>query len=181
MGAEIWCDTRQHAGKHEIKNEWWASNGVSTSVRKLDFGDYGTEGSNCFVDTKRNIDELAQNLGREHGRFRREIYRANAAGCLLVILVETDEARSVDDVIGWVSEHCRRCNHYRRESCDPRDRSCMCMRHGTAKPLQGDVLAKQMRTMELTRAVRFEFVRPEESARRICEILGVSYEDEGRD
>jgi len=178
MGAVIWCDTRQQAGKHENKMGWWASHGVSTAVRKLDFGDYGTDGSNVYVDTKRSIEEAAQNLGRDHPRFKREIRRANESGCLLVVLVETCEAACVGDVESWTSGHCLHCNHYYRGGCDPRDRAGLCVRHGTRKPLQGDVVARQMRTMEATRSVRFEFCRPEDSARRICELLGVRYEEE---
>jgi hypothetical protein len=49
------------------------------------------------------------------------------------------------------------------------------MRHGTKKPLQGPTLFEQMSTMERTRSVRFEFVEPERSAKRICELLGVRY------
>ena len=175
---ELVEDTRQqiHDGdKHAVKHEWWAAHGIEVVRRKLDFGDYSVDGSNIFVDTKQSIDELASNLGRGHDRFRREIARANAAGCLLVVLVETGEATCVDDVRKWTNGHCRHCNRLYSKTCDPIERGT-CMRHGTKKPLQGPTLYEQMHTMQKTRCVRFEFVEPNESARKICELLGVRYE-----
>ena len=183
-------DDRQHAGKHDEKHRWWDAHGVPYLSRdemiKLDFGDYmrGFDdgaldaSSNVSVDTKQHIGEVSTNLGRKHETFAREIRRANEAGYMLVVLIETDEAESIDDVRSWVNSHCRACNHYYRKNCDPTDRKDICLRHGTAKPLQGETVAKQMRTMELTRCVRFEFAKPGDSARRICEILGVDYEQE---
>lgn len=182
MGALV-EDTRQqiHDGdKHGVKHGWWTAHGVEVVRRKLDFGDYAADGSNVYVDTKQHIGELASNLGRDHDRFRREIARANAAGCLLVVLVETDEATCVEDVRGWVNGHCRYCNRLYSKACDPMAGGT-CMRHGTKKPLQGPTLFEQMSTMQKTRSVRFEFVEPDESARRICELLGVRYETGSED
>lgn len=176
---ELVEDTRQqiHDGdKHAVKHEWWAAHGIEVVRRKLDFGDYSVDGSNIFVDTKQSIDELASNLGRGHDRFRREIARANAAGCLLVVLVETTEATCLDDVMEWVNGHCRHCNKFYSRACKPFDQKSVCLRHGTKKPLQGPTLHQQMDTMQKTRCVRFEFTKPEASARRICELLGVKYE-----
>lgn len=184
-------DDRQHAGKHEQKHEWWEAHGVSYLSRdemlKLDFGDYvrGFEDgspdpdANVSVDTKQHLGEVSTNLGRGHGRFAREIARANAAGYLLVVLVESGEASCIADVESWTNPHCIRCSWHRGGECNPRNRSDVCLKHGTGKPLQGDVIAKQMATMERTRSVRFEFCEPQESARRICELLGVSYDDKG--
>lgn len=184
-------DDRQHAHKHDHKHEVWDELGVPYLSRdemiKLDFGDYmrgfedGTldASSNVSVDTKQHLGEVSANLGRDHARFKREVKSANDEGYLLVVLVETDEAACIEDVRGWVNSHCRHCSHYFRKECDPRDAGGVCLRHGTKKPLQGEVMAKQMTTMERNRSVRFEFCRPEDSAVRICELLGVSYDDKG--
>lgn len=180
-------DDRQHAGKHENKHEVWDALGVPYLSRdemiKLDFGDYmrgfddGTLdlSSNVSVDTKRGLSEVSTNLGTKHDVFKREVKRANEAGYLLVVLVETDEAECIDDVRKWVNTHCMRCNVMRRGECDPTDLSGLCLKHGTKKPLQGETVAKQMKTMQANRSVRFEFCKPDESAMRICELLGVEY------
>ena len=182
-------DDRQHSGKHDNKHEVWDALGVPYLSRdemiKLDFGDYmrGFEDgtldptANVSVDTKQHLGEVSMNLGRKHDVFTDEIRRANTAGCLLVVLVETDEATCIEDVRGWVNSHCRKCKHYWHKECDPRDGSTSCLKHGTKPPLQGEAMAKQMATMEANRSVRFEFVRPDESALRICELLGVKYEE----
>ncbi len=178
---ELVEDTRQqiHDGdKHAVKHEWWAAHGIEVVRRKLDFGDYSVDGSNIFVDTKQSIDELASNLGRGHDRFRREIARANAAGCLLVVLVETGEATCVDDVREWTNGHCRMCGTGRKVKCNPHD-GTKCPRHGTRKPIQGWRLAKAMQTMTERYNVKFMFCAPNESARIICELLGVSYDNQG--
>ena len=190
MGVIICEDTRQqeHDGdKHATKHEWWAGHGISVVRMKLDFGDYmrgfddGTldPTSNVSVDTKQHLGEVSMNLGRGHERFKREIRRSNDAGYLLVVLVETDEARCIEDVRKWVNTHCMRCNVMRRRECDPTDSSGLCLKHGTKKPLQGETMARQMKTMQANRSVRFEFCKPDESAQIICELLGVSYDNQG--
>ena len=177
MAPAIVIDTRQQAGKHDHKDEWFAAHGIETLRRKLDFGDYMRDGSNLSVDTKRNVDEIAQNInGRNHDRFTRECQRAAEAGCRLVVLVENLHGYTcIEDVRPWVNGHCRACVHYRRRTCVPRDPKGKCPRHGTRKPIQGPRLAKAMETMGRRYGVRFEFCHPREAAERICELLGVEY------
>ena len=179
MSGEIWIDTRQQAGKHEIKNEWWASHQVSTTSCKLDFGDYMTDGSNISIDTKRNIQEIAQNInGRNHDRFKRECVRARDAGYRLVILVENlDGVCCLADLQEWTNSHCCVCGYYQRHSCNPHDGREKCIKHNTRKPIQGARLARAMSTMSERYGVRFEFCNPHDSAKRICDLLGVSYEE----
>lgn len=181
-------DDRQHADKHGNKHEVWDALGVPYLSRdemiKLDYGDYmrgfedGTLDRSCnvSVDTKQHLAEVSANLGRKHGAFKREVKRANDDGYLLVVLVETDEATCIEDVRAWTNTHCRHCFHFYAD-CDPRDGGT-CVKHGTKKPLQGETMAKQMTTMERNRSVRFEFVPPDRSALRICELLGVDYDED---
>lgn len=177
MARQITTDTRQQAGKHVHKDRWFEEHGVETVRAKLDFGDYMVEGSNVSVDTKRDVAEVAANIGgRQHARFKRECQRAQAAGCRLVVLVENlNGYGSVQDVRSWTNSHCSRCIHAARMACDPRDASGACPRHGTKKPIQGPRLAKAMETMERRYGVRFEFCHPRDAARRICELLGVDH------
>lgn len=170
-------DTRQQAGKHENKARWWAAHGVEVVRRKLDFGDYSVEGSNVVVDTKRSIGEVAMDCGRDHARFAREMERAREAGCRLVILVEVGGPyHSTEDVSRWVSDACKkRCDRYRMRTCDPLvSTSCTRWRR---KPMQGPTLAKIMDRMERDHGCRFEFCRPSKAAQRICELLGVSWDE----
>ncbi len=187
MRVVIIEDDRQHSGKHDNKHEVWDALGVPYLSRdemiKLDYGDYmrgfedGTLDPTCnvSVDTKRGLSEISMNLGKKHEAFKREVKRANDDGYLLVVLVETVEVHCLDDVRGWTNNHCRHhCAVYRRRECDPHGDG-VCMKHGTKKPLQGETIAKQMKTMMANRSVRFEFCDPRDSAGRICELLGVRY------
>lgn len=169
MGAVVWCDTRQKQGKHKNVDEWFDRHGVAYEYRKLDFGDYMTEGSNISIDTKQNMDELAGNLGKDHARFSRECERARDAGYRLVILVERKPA--LNDrlaLAAWRPVACHMCG-----ACDPSVSKCI--KH-KVKPLQGATAAKIMDTLSRKYGVRFEFCTRNDSARRICEILGVEYD-----
>ena len=86
-------DTRQQEGQHRHVAAWMRSHGVDFAprARALPYGDYMREGSNISIDTKKDLDELAGNLGREHARFARECDRARADGYRLVVLTEAGE------------------------------------------------------------------------------------------
>lgn len=166
----IKVDTRQQAGKHSEKHGWLVAHGITLVRQKLDSGDYQTDGSNVTVDTKQHMDELAQNLTREHGRFARECDRAAKDGFRLVVLVE-----EATDPWEWTNSRCRTCPVRVRLCCHPRQRGEACARYGTAKPAQGNTLAKTMRSMSTKHGVVFDFCAKSETGRKICEWLGVRY------
>ena len=176
----VYIDTRQQRGKHDVKHAWFAAHGVDTERRKLDFGDYMVDGSNISIDTKRDIDEIAKNInGKNHDRFKRECIRARDAGFRLVILVENrDNVHSLRELREWTNGHCAACVERRRARCEPHDNSGKCLKHGTRKPIQGERLARAMSTMSDRYGVRFEFCEPKDAAKRICELLGVKYDNQ---
>lgn len=179
--ADLIEDTRQQAHKHEVKHAWFAAHGVEVERRKLDFGDYmradGT--GNISVDTKRSIDEIAQNIGgKEHARFRRECERARDAGYRLVVLIEQDRGYdNLGDLVRWTNTHCVKCGYRVRGACRPHVKDGKCPRHKTKNPIQGARLYKAMCTMHDRYAVNFEITTREECARRICEILGLEVDE----
>ena len=171
MGAPLQCDSRQQRGKHTAKNEWFKSHGVQLVTVALPFGDYRIAGSNVVVDTKRDVQELAGNLGHDHDRFVRECDKALAAGYRLVILVEEHaEYNDRAKVSTWITRPCKACRTYKSGECNPPVDSCKARRY---KPLNGPTLLKIMNRLEEKHGVRFEFCRPSQSARRICELLGM--------
>jgi len=167
-------DTRQKVGKHERKRLWFEAHGIRVERRALLTGDYeradGT--SNVLVDTKRSISEVAMDVGRDHKRFVKELDRARDAGYRLVILIEVGAPyKGLPDVVGWVNDACKRCEHRRNGRCDPTQPThCAKFRR---KPMSGATLARTMKTLELEHGCRFEFVHPRKSAQRICELLGL--------
>ncbi len=174
----IYEDTRQQVArgdKHAIKHEWFAAHGIEVVRRKLDFGDYATDESNIVVDTKANVGELAMDVGRDHGRFAREMERARDAGYRLVIMVETNRPYvDLDSLVDWTSSACRMCRHYKAVRCVPHEKvKCIKFRR---KPIQGVAVMRICKSMEAHYKCRFVFVQPHNAAQAICDALGVTYE-----
>lgn len=142
-------DTRQQNGKHDIKHNWFVTHGISLIRCKLPFGDYAPP-PKVSIDTKRSIDEIAENIGNDHVRFKNECKAAQEAGCRLIVLVENDLGiTDVSQVHTWEnprSVYSSRC-------------------------IQGPRLQKAMETMHERYGVTFMFCTPEESAERILELL----------
>lgn len=186
--STLYEDVLNKPGKHDIKHEWMQAHGVTVVRLRFDgkhepvpvsFGDYYREGANVIIDTKRDIGEIAKNInGREHDRFKRECVRARDAGYRLIILVENrDGITNLQELEAWTNGHCCVCGYFRRGDCEPFDSSTKCAKHNTRKPIQGERLARAMSTMSERYGVRFEFCNPHESAKRICDLLGVRYDD----
>ena len=148
-------DTRQKSGMHELKHSHFNEMGVRLVRNMLPFGDYAKPPT-ISVDTKANMEEIAQNIGSDHQRFKRECIAARDASCQLIILVENTEGiSSVKDVHKWINPDLI----YR------------------PRAITGERLQKAMITMSERYGVRFEFCEPEESAKRIIELLGVGEDD----
>lgn len=174
---KIQIDTRQQANKHVHVDSWFDAHGVEYFYKKLDFGDYAAigNGSNIVCDTKQTVQELAGNCGREHARFARELDRARDAGCRLFILVEELEAYNDRERLHrWVCRTCRMCVEFRAKRCDPNRDRC---RKRRSKPLNGAVLAKIIAKLERDHGALFLFCKRGDSARIICDLLGVEYDE----
>lgn len=149
-------DTRQKSGQHNKKHLHFDAMGVQMLRNSLPFGDYCYPPS-ISVDTKENIDEIAQNLTGEHERFRHECERAQQADCHLYILIETEwPIRSVEDMPKWMNPR------------SPISR----------KAVTGERLKKIMETMSHRYGVTFMFCHPDNAAEMILRILNGEFEDE---
>jgi len=120
-------DMGQKENKHNLKNNYWKSQGIEVkrlpspvgdyflmsdkvqdvinrklkrglSLKKMDFlGSY-----NVSVDTKENLQELYGNIINSHDRFRDEIILAMDNHIKLYILTEnTDGITCIEDVLNW--------------------------------------------------------------------------------
>lgn len=143
-------DSKQKKGMHEIKHACFDEMGVQLIRNMLPFGDYCLPPS-ISIDTKQNMEEIAQNINGSHERFKRECIRARDAGCQLIILVENNQnITSINEVHTWKNPELI----YR------------------PKAITGERLEKAMKTMSSRYGVRFEFCKPEEAAQRILDLLG---------
>ena len=149
--ASIISDTRQKAGKHKLKEDYWTEHGTTIIRSALPFGDY-IAAPKVAVDTKQNIVEIGSNMcgaGREKHRFAEECKKARDAGCKLIFLIEDPNYSSIEDLYG----------------------SQIYLFSGQIIP--GDQLATAMYTMENRYGCEFWFCPPEESARIIMELLEI--------
>lgn len=140
-------DTRQKDGKHQQKHIGFDELGVDLLRCKLPFGDYALPPA-VSVDTKENLEEIAGNLcgsKKERDRFIRECKAAAAAGCQLVIMVETMHDGSLLD-LGDI-------------------------RIGNGMTVTGLQLHRAMTAVAGRYGVRFVLVRPEDAAKEIMRIL----------
>lgn len=145
-------DTRQKSGMHKLKHQHFEKMDVKLVRNMLPFGDYALPPS-ISIDTKADMAEIANNIGSDHKRFKNECVTARDAGCQLIILVENTEGiSSVNEVHRWINPELI----YR------------------PRAITGERLQKAMLTMSERYGVQFEFCKPEESAKRIMELLGVS-------
>lgn len=147
-------DTRQQAGKHDLKHEKFAEMGIDLLRCKLAFGDYCLPPA-VAVDTKASIAELAYDIDHDHARFRREVVGARDAGIALFILVENEDGvRGLESLAAW------------RESTEAFGRRKFAVRR-----LEGARLAKACATMRTRYGCEFLFCAPEESAGVVSRIL----------
>lgn len=156
-------DTRQQLSKHSLKNQWFARHGIKVERCRLFVGDYTlpTNQSVC-VDTKKDLHELASNVGQQHERFRRELIRAQEAGIHLVILCEHGHGiHCLEDVLFWRNP---------REIVRKRINGHWTIVH--QKVMQGDVLYRILCTMQRKYGVQFLFCDKEETGQKIVELLG---------
>ena len=120
--------------------------GIEYVVQKLDVGDYMLDGGSITVDRKQNLEEISRNLtnGTDKQRFWAEVRRAKSCGLSLVVLVETNKIKTLQDLRGWVSKF---------------------------TPVTGQALIRQMERLRHAYGVRFVFAPRVSSARMILEIL----------
>lgn len=142
-------------------------------VKKMDFlGTY-----NVSVDSKKDMQEIVGNIcgGRkEHERIRDELILAQNNNIQLYILVEnTDGIKSIDDVFKWhnprlniwVQDRSNVIGYYKNGN--PR----YARKQKYPKATKGSTLAKAMLSMQHKYGVKFEFCTPQESGKRILELL----------
>ena len=168
-------DTRQQAGKHDIKHKWFEEHGIEIRRCRLYAGDYTlpTNQSVC-IDTKKDIGELIQDLQTDHDRFRNELLRAQEAGIKLFILVENDfhwisrtknifnnPVSKIEDLFSWKN---------------PRAFIFKGGKQAYPNCAKGSWIAKTCMTMEKKYGCKFVFCKPEESAETIIRILEGRYE-----
>ena len=123
-------------------------------VSKLYSGDYlDINSGNVVIDLKADLVELANNLTKQHDRFKREIKRAKSEmDCRFVVLIRED-LKSLEDVKEWQSP-----------------------KRKNGKPLtqvKGETLYAIMKTMQIRYGVEWHFCNRDDAGKKILEILQI--------
>lgn len=143
---------------------------METVAVKLNAGDYAYAPSNILIDTKKDVDELSMDVGKDHARFVREIDRAAVSGYRLVILIEQhpefNDREKLRHWAGYVCRKCRRCNPNRGDRCRTRKYT----------PMHGARLAKILDKLEENHGAKFVFCSKSKSAQVICDMMGIPYD-----
>lgn len=103
MIKAVFEDTRQQLGKHENIARYFKSMGIELIRQALFVGDYvKITDQSVSVDTKKDLLELAMDLGTDRSRFIREAARAKKYGIKLIVLCEHGNGISrLSDVQFW--------------------------------------------------------------------------------
>lgn len=184
MQLTIVSDTRQQAGKHNWKEDWFKAKGIKVVRSKLPAGDYSllTDMSRV-VDTKRNLQELVGNLTStrnvmtkdgeikklsEHERFRREADFCKENGIKLIVLVEELGMRSIEDVLRWRNPRLRR---YEKVKWMHQQGKWSGVPLRGKPPTSNETLYRIMKTFGENHSVKWEFCDPQDAGAKVIEIL----------
>lgn len=137
-------DSREKKNGH-IKR-YFEGHGIPYRVQKLDVGDYMMEGGRITVDRKASIEEISGNLlnPADKRRFWAEVRRAYEKRLRLVVLVETNKIKKLEDLRQW---------------------------HSAYTPVSGSALIREMQRLQNAYGVRFVFCPKVSAARTILQIL----------
>lgn len=154
----IQVDTREKDGKKDHILEYFEKQGIKTVRSKLFVGDYTLlNKQDVCVDIKQNVLELFNCLTKDHIRFRNELIRAQENGIKLIIL--TEERLPAGGIVNWKSP-------VWKSKTDKHAKGELVTKANPA------TMRKVMVTMQEKYGVKFEFVKKEDSAQRIINILG---------
>lgn len=145
-------DTRQKPDKNKHIREQLESMGYT--VRRfggMAVGDYQILGKgDIVVDTKKDMNEVENNLIHDHKRFKRECQLAQEAGIKLIVLIQDEKLKQLSDVFGWFNI---------RKKWSPRAAS-------------GQTLGKIMYSMRDRYGVEWRFCKKSDCGKTIVELLG---------
>lgn len=162
-------DTRNQLGKHNNIHMFCEQNGIRIVRTKLVCGDYTLPtNQRICIDTKQDLNEVYSNLVQSHDRFARECDLAKELGIKLVVLVEDDDVRSIDDVHKWKNPRWQR---YMMLKNGHKHGRYLGTKLPPKPPVDSPRLEAMMKTFAQHHGCEWQFCRKSETGLRICEIL----------
>lgn len=144
----IQVDTREQ--KFEHVTNFFDEHNIKWVKSKCIVGDYwNLDNPKIVVDRKKDLQEVAGNVCQQHDRFVRELELANDLGIKLIVLIEENSIKSLQDVPKWY-------NWRRRKN---------------PKAITGKTLWKIMSTMQDKYGVEWRFTTKNNCGKDIIKIL----------
>lgn len=163
-------DVNQKIGQHTNISDWCEKNGITIRRQKLNVGDYAFPPT-VSVDTKKGMAEIYSDIVTDHDRFRNECIRAQQDGIVLVILIEDEEITNLAEARQWKNP---RVKKYEREYALVlrAQKAGKMLNHRIPKPpVSSERLVGMMDAMHIKYGVCWEFCHPDDTAKKIIEIL----------
>lgn len=163
-------DTRDQAGKHKNVEEYLLSRGHEIVRTKLYVGDITLlHNQSVCIDLKGlGMREVYSNLVQQHDRFKAEAIRAQKAHIKLIILVENDGIKTLDDVIEWKNP---RVIEYEQIALAHIHGKLLQRKLPSRPPVSSKRLANMMRVMALKYGIEWQFCTKSEAGMRVEQVL----------
>ena len=169
-------DTRERVNQHNHVLDGFKQFGIKVIRSKLPFGDYTRiDNMTTIIDTKKDLTEVYNNLIQQHNRFTNECKAAFSAGVHLVILIEQSGIKSVQDVAAWRNPRVTKWEKLRDAH---RQGKRMKEQLSPYPPVSSERLCKAMQTIAERYHIEWRFCDKADTARTICEILGIEVDNQ---
>lgn len=163
-------DTRDQAGKHKNVEEYLLSRGHEIVRTKLYVGDITLlHNQSVCIDLKGlGMKEVYSNLVQQHDRFKAEAIRARDAHIKLIVLIENDQVKTLDDVINWQNP---RAIQYAELALAHAHGKRLSTKLPSRPPVSSKRLANMMRVMAARYGVEWVFCHRSDAGRMVESIL----------
>lgn len=175
MSNTILVDTREHDWQRHPLKRWFDAHGVKWIRSKLPVGDYARlDNLSTVIDRKAGMHEVYGNLiGQSHSRFVRECELAKGNGIRLIVLVQDDHIKTLEDVRKWKNPRIERW--YMVEAAQ-RNGKMLHVRQPSKPPVSSEQLYRTMCTVSDRHGIEWRFCPSARYAETVCEILGVKHD-----
>lgn len=163
-------DTGQKVGQHTNISDWCKENGITLRRQKLNVGDYQSP-PRVAVDTKYGMAEIYSDIVSDHERFRNECLRAQEDGIQLVILIEEENIRTLEEAKKWKNP---RIAKWERDNgfVVRAQKAGKMLNHKVPKPpVSSERLVGMMTAMTMKYGVIFTFCHPDKTGETVYRIL----------
>lgn len=167
---KILCDSREKKGKNNHVLQYFKDNKIEfeTGVT-FNVGDYClADNPRRVIDRKQSLNEVYSNLIQSHERFKRECLRAIEQGIELIILVEEEKVKCLDDVAKWTNPRLQRW--FMIEAAHKKGKM-LHIKNPKKPPISSEQLARIMRTFEEKYKIKFMFCPKMKCGETMIDIL----------